>query len=117
MRFKRKVILAMLAAALLLSAAPAVAAPAPEPLIVTKLPDPDPGFVPTREPKLVVTRSRGDPDENSLDGAMASLGQAIGQMIKVEQQAIESACKSGEPPKPGTADLYTWRARCSYQRR
>lgn len=106
MGFGRNIIRSALQAALLLCAVPVAAAPAPEPLIVSK----------PAGAELLVTRSNGDSSENSLNLAMENLSRAIDERLKAEQEATESACRSGEAPKSGTPELYTWRARCSYQR-
>jgi hypothetical protein len=104
MGFERKIAQAALCA-LLSIGTDAVAAP--EPLIITRLP----------EQELVMTRSGAAEQDPSIDDAIQKLGQALGQALQVEQQAIQAACKSGEPPKPGTAAVYDWRSRCSYVRR
>lgn len=107
MGFERKMVRAALCGALLLSGTAALAAPAPEPLIITRLP----------EQELLVTRSDAAQQGPSIDDAMERLTQAIGQALRADQQATQSACKSSEPPKPGTPQMFDWRARCSYVRR
>ena len=114
MGFERRLIRGLLSAALLAGAAPVGAK---EPLIITQMPDAEPGFVRTGEAKLVVTRSVPSDPTASIDNAVDSFGRAIGQAISAEQQAIQAACKSAEVPKPGTPAAYQWRARCSYVRR
>ena len=104
MGFKRNVVRAACGSVLLLAGTASVAAP--EPLIITKLP----------QQELLVTRSAAAEQRPSIDDAMDRFGQAIGHAIEVQQQAIENACRSSEHPKPGTAAAYEWRARCSYQR-
>ena len=104
MGFKRNIVRMACGGVLLLTGAAAFAAP--EPLIITKLP----------EQELLVTRSAAAEQRRSVDDAMHRFGQAIGHAIEVQQQAIEAACKSAERPKPGTPAAYDWRARCSYQR-
>ena len=109
MGFKRKAIPAAMSAALALTAAGAGAAQAPEPLVITRLP----------ERELIVTKA-GSPASDqapSIEDAMESFGRAIGQAIRVEQQAVQSACRTSELPKAGTPRAYDWRARCSYIRR
>jgi hypothetical protein len=105
MGFKREILRAAYGSVLLLSASVAAAQP-PEPLIISKLP----------EQELVVTRSALAEQRPSIDDAMDRFGEAIGQAIEVEQQAIKAACKSTQNRKPGTPAAYDWRARCSYQR-
>lgn len=104
MGFKRNIVRAACGGVLLLTGTVTIAAP--EPLIITKLP----------EQELLVTRSPVTDQHPSLEDAMHGFGRAIGHAIQVEQQAIEAACKSAERPKAGTAAAYDWRARCSYQR-
>ncbi|MFL6726457.1 MAG: hypothetical protein ACJ8FS_08080 [Sphingomicrobium sp.] len=115
MGFERNIGRAGLVLALLLGAVPVAAAP-PEPLIVTQLPDPDPGYVARPEPKLQVTQSRGDPDENSIDTAMQTFGRAIGQAALLEEQAIEVRCRSAEPSGGSAVARFAWEANCRYQR-
>jgi hypothetical protein len=117
MGFERRLMPGFVSTALLLAAAPVGAHEAKEPLIITQIPDAEPGFVRAGEAKLVITRSAASDETPSIDDAMASFGRAIGQAIGIEQQAIQAACKSGEAPKAGTPAAYEWRARCSYVRR
>jgi len=98
---------AALCGVLLLSGTAVLAAPAPEPLIITKLP----------EQELLVTRSAAIQQGPSIDDAMERLSQAIGRALRADQQATQAACKSREAPKAGTPEVFDWRARCSYVRR
>ena len=119
MGFKRN-IAAALAAALIVGVSPAAAAAAPsvEPLVITKLPDPEQALVTTGEPALKVVRTGAGADEQpSFDQAMQSFGRAVDRAIRLEQQAMKAACKASTPPKPGSAEVYAWGARCSYDRR
>ena len=77
-------------------AQPAVAAP--EPLVVTQLPDPDPSYAPPPpEPKQKVHRPRRNADENPpLEEAMENLGRVAGQLAHIEGQKI----RARERPKP-----------------
>jgi hypothetical protein len=81
--------LAMLA--LLCAAAPLVAGPA-EPLVVTKLPDPDPGYVPPRPEKRIARATRKADENTTLEQAFESLGRISGQVAQIaEQRARERA--------------------------
>lgn len=116
MGFERKVIRAAFSAALMVSPASLAAAGAPEPLIITRQADPDPGFVPAREAELTVVRTRGSDDKPTIEQAMEGLGRAIGQAIQAEQQTIEAACKSAPAERPGSVEAYAWQSRCNYNR-
>ena len=117
MGFKRK-IAAAVAAGFIIGLSPAAAAPSVEPLVITKLPDPEQALVTTGEPALKVVRTGASADEQpSFDQAMQSFGRAVDRAIRLEQQAMKAACKASTPPKPGSAEVYAWGARCSYDRR
>jgi hypothetical protein len=117
MGFKRK-IAAAVAAALMAGVSPAAAAPSAEPLVITRLPDPEQALVRTAEPTLTVVRTAANVgDQPSFDQAMQSFGRAVDRAIRAEQQAMMAACKASTPPKPGSAQVYAWGARCSYDRR
>lgn len=90
---------------------------APEPLIVTRLPDPDPNFVPLPEAKLraLPSSDRLDGDSN-LDQAMQNLGRTIGQAVQMEQQAALARCKSAIPSGLPDQQRWAWEANCSYRR-
>jgi hypothetical protein len=104
MGFERNIVRVACGSLLLLAGTASVGAP--EPLIITKLP----------EQELLVTRSAAAEQRPSIDEAMDRFGQAIGDALEAEQDAIQRACRSAERPKAGTAAAYEWRARCSYQR-
>src|SRR4051794_33306453 len=73
-----------------LTATPAVAA-APEPLIVTALPDPDPNFVPPREPKRhprPATEHRAA--KPTINQAMEDLGRVTGQLELLGKQVRQA---------------------------
>jgi hypothetical protein len=103
------------AAALLIIAAPAAAEPR-EPLIVTRLPDPDPNYVASVEPKGE-TRGANETDANSrVEEAMESFGRAIGEAELVEQQQIDALCKAGAPVNATREQLFAYEASCRYSR-
>jgi hypothetical protein len=95
-----------LVAALVASGAAAEAAPASEPLIITKQSD----------SLLTVTPSGAAQPDNSVDGVIERFGRVLGQAIRAQDQAVETACKSVQRPKPGSAAVYAWGERCGYQR-
>ena len=100
-----------IALALLGGSVPAAAEPR-EPLVITRLPDPEPDFAsPSRE--------RGGRDEETvkLDEAMQNFSLAIGQATRLEQQAVAQRCRSGVPGQTKASDRFAWEARCRYQRR
>ena len=106
MRFKRIATRAAMAAALVASGTAVEAAPASEPLIITKQSD----------SLLTVTPSGDAQPDNSVDGVIERFGRVLGQAIRAQDQAVEAACKSVQRPKPGSAEVYAWGARCNYQR-
>jgi hypothetical protein len=74
---------------------PALAAPADQ-LVVTQLPDPDPGFVPPKPEKSVAAPKRNSDDENpTLDQAFENLGKVTGALAQ----------KMGAQYRPSDADL------------
>jgi hypothetical protein len=81
------------------AASPALAG-GPEPLVVTELADPDPNFVPPREPRRRAAKPRkaGPPTMNQV---MEDLGRLTGQLELLGQQvrerrrsALTEACAS-----------------------
>jgi hypothetical protein len=118
MGFERNFACAALAAASMLGASPAAAAQSNELLIITPVPDTASGLVDSAEPMLKVVRTRAESDQQpNFEQAMQRLGRAMGQAIRAEQQEMETACKASVRPKPGSAEVYAWGARCSYDRR
>jgi hypothetical protein len=114
MGFERKISCLCLIIASL-GANPAVAAPATEPLIVTRLADPDPNYVPPPAERHAARMGRQD-ESPTLDSAMQDFGRAIGQAAILQQQAIEARCNSGAPVPSGGAARWAWEANCRYQR-
>lgn len=108
-------------AALALAAGPAAgAAPArsepPEPLVITQLPDPEPTFMSVSADESGAMRARESDQSPALDQAMLDFGRAIGQATRIQEQAIEARCKSGEPSGGNLVDRLTWAENCRYQR-
>jgi hypothetical protein len=100
--------------ALLAGAAGASAAP-PEPLLVTRLPDPDPNYVPPLEPKL--GGRRDDADQNpTIEEAMQDFGRAVGQAGLAIREKVEARCREKIPADLSAEQRFAWEARCSYRR-
>ena len=98
MGFTRKIIGQGACAALSLCAAPAMAAPG-EPLVVTKMTDPDPDFVPPPADHSAADRSAARADEDAkLEQAMQDVGRVVGQAAMIEQQRPHRACQAAESP-------------------
>lgn len=110
-----RIIAGLVTGVAVLGAGPAVSA-SREPLIVTKLADPDPNFVPQKASADLETGAGGASDGPALDQAMQDFGRAIGQAVRIEQQATEARCRSGEPAGASEADRFAWAASCRYQR-
>ncbi|HZU50240.1 MAG TPA: hypothetical protein VE968_00040 [Sphingomicrobium sp.] len=108
---------AIIVAALPLAVAPAQAA-AKEPLIVTRMADPDPNFVPSSDDSLRrKTHKTEAADENSrIDEAMMNFGRAIGQAALIEQRQIETKCRQGPGESSTPEQRFDWAATCRYTR-
>lgn len=105
-----------LAVALMAGGSGVGAAP-PEPLVVTRLPDPDPNYVPPPPESAGAVRRTDDADQNaSIDRAMEDFGRAVGQAGLAIRQNLESRCRESIPADVPAEQRYTWQARCSYQR-
>ena len=99
MTSQREVGLSVLALALNLAAMPAIARPA-EPLVETRLADPDPGFVAAPAEKRSARLKRRSDDENpSLDQAFENLGRVAGQAAQVIQQRGVSSADMQAPAR------------------
>lgn len=115
MAFTRVLAALALSAGPLAGAAPARSEP-PEPLVITQLPDPEPTSMSVGAEKRGAMRAH-DGDENpALDQAILDFGRAIGQATRVQEEAIEARCKSGEPSGGNLVDRLSWAANCRYQR-
>jgi hypothetical protein len=70
---------------------------------------PDPGQQATQPP--------GTADGDlALNEAMESFGAAVAHAIRLDQQAIEAACKSIEAVRGRSARISAWQANCRYRR-
>ena len=81
---------------------------APEPLIVTKLPDPE---------LTVVAASSGTRRGPVVDTAVLDFSRAIDQQLAIQQQQIEARCRSSEAAAASAGKRWAWAAACRYQRR
>lgn len=116
MGFKRNLARSAFSAALLLPAAPAFAAPS-EPLVVTRLADPDPGFVVRESQSKNRSAQSAETDADSrVEDAMQTFGRAIGQAAMIEQQQIEARCRAGAPLNATREQLFAYEASCRYSR-
>jgi hypothetical protein len=115
MGIERLIATAVLGLALLPGAAAAAAAP-PEPLIVTRLADPDPNYVPPRGESAERSTMSAEDLEPTFDEAMQDFGRAIGQAALLQRQATEARCRSGAPAGGSASDRFAWEASCRYSR-
>jgi hypothetical protein len=116
MGFTRKIIQQGVGAALSLCAAHATAAPG-EPLVVTKMTDPDPGFIPPPADRSGADRLAAKADEDAkLEQAMQDVGRVVGQAAMIEQQQIESRCRTGLAADATAEQRLAWAGSCGYSR-
>lgn len=106
--------IALSAAALLVGAS--AAAEPHEPLLVTKLADPDPNYVASVEPRREAREVDGADANARVEEAMQSFGRVIGQAEMVEQQQIEAYCRAGAPANATREQLFAYEASCRYSR-
>lgn len=104
-----------LCAIVLLSAGAASAAPR-EPLIVTRLADPDPDYVDSGEPQSSKPRTSQVDAESKVEQAMRTFGRAIGEAAVLQQQQIEALCSGGAPTNAKTEQRFAYEASCRYVR-
>src|SRR5690348_16610692 len=91
--------------ALITGAAASYAAPQPEPLVVTRLPETE-----VREVALA------DREANEADRQAQAFALAIRQAAALEQQVNAGKCRSSEPVPAGGAERLAWEANCRYRR-
>lgn len=115
MGFERNIARAVFSAAVLVLAASAAAAPR-EPLVVTKLADPDPNYIPLAESKHAKADAAQADANSRIEDAMQTFGRAIGQAAMVEQQQIEARCSAGAPSNATREQLFAYEAACRYSR-
>ena len=116
MGFRRNLARGALSAATLLLTVAASAAPV-EPLVVTRLADPDPDFA-VRQPgsKNGSAQSAETAAQDGVEDAMQTFGRAIGQAAMIEQQQIEARCRTGAPINATREQLFAYEASCRYSR-
>lgn len=105
----------IVSALVLLIAAPVSAAPR-EPLVVTKMADPDPYFVAPAEPKHGRAQAQDADADSKIEDAMETFGRALGQAEMVRQQQIEARCSAGAPADATREQLFAYEAACRYSR-
>lgn len=84
------------------------AAAAPEPLIVTRLSDPE---------RLIAASGSEAKPRPSLDAAMLDFGREIDQSLALQQQQIDARCRSTQAASASNGKRWAWAAVCRYQRR
>jgi hypothetical protein len=109
-----RIFVAALAASASLIGAPAVAADR-EPLIVTRMADPDPDFA-ARGTAVRRHDASIDRDER-IDEAMQNLGRIIGEAASIERQQIEARCRQGMSETATVEQRFAFAANCRYSRR
>ena len=112
MGYRLKIARVALSAAALLIGASAAAEPR-EPLIVTRLADPDPNYVAPVNSKREAAESDADV---RVEEVMQSFGRVIGQAAMAEQQQIDALCKAGAPVNATREQLFAYEASCRYCR-
>jgi hypothetical protein len=94
-----------------------VAAAPREPLVVTKMTDPDPGFVPPPVDASAADRTAAKADQDAkFEQAMQDVGRAIGQAVVIEHQQMQSRCTDGAPADATAEQRFAWAASCRYSR-
>jgi len=116
MGFERNIVRKGLAFVVVLNALPATAAP-PEPLVVTRLSDPDPNYVPPPSERTLARRSAEADEAATISAAMQEFGQALGQAAMAQQRAVEERCRSTDASSASSEDRLAWEAACRYMRR
>ena len=106
-----------ISASLLLCSVATQAAPVPEPLVVTRLADPDPNYLPPAEPKSRGKRSSAEEPQPVLDEVMLAFGRAIGQAALAQRQVMQARCGAGAPSDASAVERLAWEASCRYSRR
>ena len=116
MGFERNIVRKGLAFVVVLNALPATAAP-PEPLVVTRLSDPDPNYGPPPSERTLARRSAEADEAATISAAMQEFGQALGQAAMAQQRAVEERCRSTDASSASSEDRLAWEAACRYLRR
>jgi hypothetical protein len=111
----RTIALGAFSAVVLLNAVPAIAAPR-EPLIVTRLADPDPLYVDGLKSRSGKSQEATLEADSKIEEAMQRFGRAIGEAAILEQQQIEALCRAGEPTNAKAEQRFDFEASCRYSR-
>ena len=116
MLLNRNIALALLAGMLVLTS-PAQLCAAPEPLVITRLADPDPNYVPPAYLSSGKERAGHDAEADAkIDEAMQNFGRVLGQAAIVEQQQILALCRSGTSASASLQQRFAYEASCRYSR-
>src|SRR5579875_3609425 len=107
---------AVLAGTIMSFASPAHALGAKEPLIVTVLPDPDPGFASGQVKKSSSDQWIEAQEQLNSNAALLSLKRAIGEAVLSQKQRTEAQCAKGEGAKESNEERFAWAANCRYRR-
>jgi hypothetical protein len=107
MGFKWNIGQAALGLALLVGVAAADAAPSREPLVETRLQDPE-------DHLIVTSSSSGEP---TLNDRIALFAQALGDATAAQEQVMQAQCKSAAAVPAGGPARLAWEANCRYRRR
>ena len=119
----------------LFAANPALAGPGDAGMVVEKLADPDPGFVPPPPEKRPARAPRRSAEKSALDEAFENLGRVTGQVAEMAEQRaradrqrmmelaeqrasadrqklIQMACKAIDDARSSGADVSRWEKDC-----
>jgi len=103
-----------------LTAAPASAGPGEPTLVVEKLADPDPGFVPPPPEKFPARAQRRATNDPTLDEAFENLGRVAGEAAQMAERRARSearrlnelACRSLAELRSSGMDVSKWEKDC-----
>lgn len=104
----------------LVAANPALAGSAEPGLVVEKLSDPDPGFVPPPPEKHPARAKCGSEAKSELDEAFENLGRVTGQAAQMyeqraraeRQKLVQMACKAVDDARASGMDVSRWEKNC-----
>ena len=104
-----------LSAAVLLVGVSAAAQPR-EPLVVTRLADPDPDYIAPVDAKRGAREASEADADARVEEAMRNFGRTIGEAALIEQQQIDAFCKAGSPANATREQQFAYEASCRYSR-
>jgi hypothetical protein len=104
----------------LVAANPAFAGPSEPGLVVEKLSDPDPGFVPPAPEKHPARAKVRAAEKSELDEAFENLGRVTGQAAQMyeqraradRQKLVDMACKAIDGARASGMDVSRWEKDC-----